>query len=458
MNTEPDWYFTAPWEPVRLRRGDALGFRAAADHFADLLAPGLNNATRDARWITLLSWCLYWSHRAWQKAGGRDLSEREEQRRRYAWLRPLELLWIARALEFDAQKQNPPKRQLPGQRSVRNWLDKRHLPDFSMSTPQFIRYRQIGIYGAYRVVFRSVAGLTVGNDGWTPDETMRALAQLVDHSTSFKATQLDKNIKWGSWNGKENRFWIEKGWRDWRSANKEMLPTPTGLANVKLSADECRLLKPALFGDGSFRRITASILAEATHTTKSHDDLCEILAKSRASFRDAKYDVLALLPVFSRFTDAAMDGMRGLWDEIGNSDVAQSVSLQKLVQTDDIPEKLNVLRTAAENWRRTSDKDRFPHEAIVTSLAEAICQARTPLDQVRALIAHHQKEGGGRRWLYEQDGRLVREATDSDIPASDYRFRLLPLCRMAAQCGVADMRHALAALRLNSDDEEESFP
>lgn len=56
------WYFTAPWDPVLIRRGDALGLRAGADYFAELLAPGLSNASSDARWISLLSWCLMWSH------------------------------------------------------------------------------------------------------------------------------------------------------------------------------------------------------------------------------------------------------------------------------------------------------------------------------------------------------------------------------------------------------------
>ncbi len=98
MSEESSWYFTKPWEPVSIRRGDALGFRAASDYFADLLAPGLSNGTSDARWISLLSWCLKWSHLAWQNAGGRDLSHRDEQRERYAWLRPLELLWVDRSI------------------------------------------------------------------------------------------------------------------------------------------------------------------------------------------------------------------------------------------------------------------------------------------------------------------------------------------------------------------------
>jgi hypothetical protein len=116
MNQQSAWYFTAPWEPVQIRRGDALGFRAGADYFADLLAPGLSNNTSDARWISILSWCLKWSHEAWQNAGGGDLSRRDEQRERYAWLRPLELLWVDRTLESGQMTG-----QLRGRRSIERW-------------------------------------------------------------------------------------------------------------------------------------------------------------------------------------------------------------------------------------------------------------------------------------------------------------------------------------------------
>jgi hypothetical protein len=98
MDDQRGWYFTAPWEQMPIRRGDALGFRAGADYFADLMAPGLSNNTSDARWVSILSWCLQWSHVAWRSAGGGDLARRDDQRARYAWLRPLELLWVDRTL------------------------------------------------------------------------------------------------------------------------------------------------------------------------------------------------------------------------------------------------------------------------------------------------------------------------------------------------------------------------
>lgn len=56
--TDGYWFLTAPHEPVLVRRGDPLGFRMAADYFADLLVPDLSNRSVDARWFTLLSWAL----------------------------------------------------------------------------------------------------------------------------------------------------------------------------------------------------------------------------------------------------------------------------------------------------------------------------------------------------------------------------------------------------------------
>jgi hypothetical protein len=72
--------------------------------------------------------------------------------------------------------------QLRGRRSIGRWRKAdRRLPNFAMSPDQFRRYRQVGTYGAYRVVLRTVPGLTTG-DGWTPDATALALASLVNDS------------------------------------------------------------------------------------------------------------------------------------------------------------------------------------------------------------------------------------------------------------------------------------
>src|SRR5207245_11374416 len=98
-------------------------------------------------------------------------------RSRYAWLRPLELLWVDRTLESGQTTG-----QLRGRRSIERWRKaERQLPNFAMSPDQFRRYRQVGTYGAYRVVLRTVPGLTTG-DAWTPADAALKLADIVNRS------------------------------------------------------------------------------------------------------------------------------------------------------------------------------------------------------------------------------------------------------------------------------------
>src|SRR5438876_8037707 len=95
---EPRQLFTAPWDPIVVRRGDALGLRALTDVFAESVAPGLSNRVRDGRWVTILAWCLARSQEVFHASGGRSVATRAQQRERYAWLRPLELMWVARTI------------------------------------------------------------------------------------------------------------------------------------------------------------------------------------------------------------------------------------------------------------------------------------------------------------------------------------------------------------------------
>jgi hypothetical protein len=196
------WFFTAPWDaPVR-RRGDAQGLqglRGLADRYADALAPDLSNGTVDARWLTLLSWSLKASHDVWVRAEGGNLGTREVQRRRYAWLRPLELLWVAWTLQTMGDAGG---RQLPGQRSVRKWLDGGMRAErFGMRPDQFRRYRQTGVYGAYRTLLRRVPGLTLGErgrDGWTPSEGVNALFRYVTAALLRKVRFSDTVLERGT--------------------------------------------------------------------------------------------------------------------------------------------------------------------------------------------------------------------------------------------------------------------
>lgn len=460
MIEQHGWYFTAPWDAVPIRRGDALGLRAGADHFADLVAPGLSNSTSDARWISILSWCLRWSHLAWRNAGGGDLSLRDDQRARYAWLRPLELLWVARTLVSEQTTG-----QLRGRRSVARWLtgidDGRWLPNFAMSPDQFRRYRQVGTYGAYRVVLRTVPGLTTG-DGWTPAETALKLAGLVNDSlpraARLRQEHFESRTKWGRWaEGDEARYWVERGWRASWATTGGFLPTPADAIRRRLPEEERRLLEPAIFAQGSARRVTAEVLAGAK-TARTHAELCDALAASTALAAKLEPASLAALPAFTRFADAAMHAMRGVWSAINDDDAEQAPDVETLARSPDLRERLDRLGAVGAAWLRAPGRSTFPHARVVTRLAEATQAATTTAEQLRVLSRHHVEHGGGRRWFREQAGRLVPLVADTGIAATDYRFRLRPLARLAAQCGVARMNHALDALSYQEPDDEETEP
>jgi hypothetical protein len=457
MIEQHGWYFTAPWDAVPIRRGDALGLRAGADYFADLLAPGLSNNTSDARWISIISWCLQWSHVAWRNAGGGDLSRRDGQRTRYAWLRPLELLWVARTLASE-QKTG----QLRGRRSVKKWRDGieegRWLPNFAMSPDQFRRYRQVGTYGAYRVVLRTVPGLTTG-DGWTPSETALNLAGLVNDSlpraARLKQEHFENGTKWGVWNQERHaEYWLKQGWTEWDTTGG-FLPTPDDAIRKRLPEEERKLLEPAIFASASTRRVTAEVLAGAK-TAKTHAELCDALAASTALAAKIEPASLASLPAFTRFADDTMHAMRGVWNAINNDDAKQAPDIEKLARSLDVHDRLDRLREAGAAWLRAPGRSTFPHEHVVTRLAEAMQAAATTAEQLRVLSRHHLEHGGGRRWFREQAGKFVPLVADTGIAATDYRFRLRPLARLAAQCGVANMNNALDALSQHEPDDEEA--
>ncbi len=346
---------------------------------------------------------------------------------------------------------------------MKRWLDgideRRWLPNFAMSPDQFRRYRQVGTYGAYRVVLRTVPGLTTG-DGWTPAETALKLSGLVNESlpraARLKQEHFESGTKWGRWaGGDEARYWVERGWHASWATTGGFLPTPDDAIRKRLPEEERKLLEPAIFAHGSTRRVTAEVLAGAK-TAKTHAELCDALAASTALAAKIEPASLASLPAFTRFADDSMHAMRGLWNAINYDDAKQSPDVEKLARSSDIHDRLDRLREAGAAWLRAPGRSTFPHEQVVTRLAEAMQAATTTAEQLRVLSRHHLEHGGGRRWFREQAGKLVPLVADTGIAATDYRFRLRPLARLAAQCGVANMNNALDVLSLQEPDDEEA--
>lgn len=318
-----------------------------------------------------------------------------------------------------------------------------------MSPDQFRRYRQVGTYGAYRVVFRAVPGLTTG-DGWTLGETGLRLAELVNRSLPPKVRltpdHFRKGTKWGSWSdGDEARYWVTRGWPNWLAkASNGLLPTPDDAIAKRLPDEERRLLKPLIFAPESVRRVTTELLA-GVRDPETHADLCDTLANSIRLSKLIAPELLALLPVFSRFADAAMHAMRGLWSEINHDDIRQAPAVDKLARSSELCDRLDKVRETGGVWLRMRNHSVFPHGHVVTELAQAMRGTKTHIERLRALALHHHKHGGGRRWFREMDGKMVPLVADTGIAASDYRFRLRSLARLAAQCGVARMSHVLVA-------------
>jgi hypothetical protein len=433
-NCGPRYLFTAPWDPVLVRRGDALGLRALADEFSDVVAPGLSNRVRDGRWVTILAWCLVRSQEVFHAGGGRSVVTRAEQRDRYAWLRPLEMMWVARTIAL--AREDWRKRSLAGQRRIWPWYQNHESSTsrFGMTEDQFRAYRQTGMYGGYRIAFRKWPGMTRGGDGWTPGPKTDELATWLDKKLgAARPAQADddnedslsgRSVKLNR--GKEDLWWF-RHWATFdeggKNADENTLPRrKTDYAILP----ERHLLKPLIFGSDRFgiRR-----LAVANEIAKSgaidHIGICEHLASVFDGDR-----TLAVLPHFSRLADAGMAAMeliaRGMMRD-------GSVALADIASLSSAKPVCNDLMAAAKEWRDKAAMQ-IRHIEAAHRFANAIPSAR-PIECLGALLHYHERYGGGLRWFVLRNGR-VEPRTPSRSGSSDYRFRLWSLCRLAVQCGV----------------------
>lgn len=436
----PRWFFTEPWDPVSLRRGDALGLRAITDHFGDLLAPDLTNRTRDLRWVTILAWCLCRSQAIWRASKKPPPVTRYLRDQRYAWIRPLELMWVARTMLLAAETYAA--RQLPGQRKLRHWLDDydRKRRHFAMTDDQYRRYRQTGAYGAYRVAFRKWPGLTRG-DGFTPAKEAYKLAAWLEsklgaHRPAFaydKGRTDDADGlsgKWNMWKGREEEWWLSK-WASFDQGGAIAAANTLPRERSDFSAiAEAQILRPILFGDdvaGSRRKHTVAAAAKtAGHT---HAELCAEIAARLA--RGAGMADLGALSDFTRLADAAMDTMDAI-ARASSSD--EETSVEAVTRSLTVRSACGDLVAAAKQWKLNSVP--VLHRSTVDALADHVLKPSVT-DCLIGLLHHHESSGGGLRWFLLRDGKLLPRSSGSQTSAR-YRFRLFPLSRMAVQCGEAE--------------------
>lgn len=452
-DVEPRLFFTEPWDPIVTRRGDPLGLRALSDEFADVVAPGLSNRIRDGRWVTILAWSLLRSHQVFRAMGEQSVDSREQQRQRYAWLQPLELMWVARTLKSGVDLRG---RSLAGQRAVKRWLDHRgHGTRFGMSAEQSRAYRQTGMYGGFRLGFRRWPGLTRAGDGWTPDDATFRLARWLDKNMGSTRpewscdaeSETPRRVSLSK--GSEDKWWI-KHWPEFfkmvRGADVRTLPRPR---DEFCRLPEASLLKPVLFfesdKDGS-RRLKVA-LKSGKCTGGTHLDLCKHLS---SEFSDDP--VFHALPHFSRLADAGVEAMAFIAAMISNG---PTMGLTSIANNPAAPRVCKELYAAARVWEKTK-RPPLRHIDTADRLSEAI-RSPKPTECLTALLHHHETHGGGLRWFVLRGKPCaVEPRTPPRRVSSRYRFRLWPLCRLAVQCGVlTKMPSALLSSREMDEDTQE---
>jgi len=435
---EAIWFLSAPETSALRRRGDPLGLRNVTDEVAELLAPGLTNRTRDARWLTLLSWSLVESDLAWHKAGSGNLNTSEHRRERYRWLRPLELLWVARSIQLGGKGYRAS--HWPGYRSLKRW-DK-NSARFAMTATQLTNYRQSGAYGAYRTLFRQ-NGLTGSNDGWTPANSTYGLAEFV-------ARELKREGAAPTWRNKPRlndpaQWWIVTGWPQWQTAGQPNSLMLSGLTPTRLHQDEINVLAPLLFPSDSPRLRTAQAIGKNCNS-RDYVALCRSLAKALPRSGGD--------PSLSRLGDlAALNGAGiTLLRSIAQCATTGSRSIAALPRDPHVIDALEAFSDCAAVWRKTAhDAPPFTHQDEADRLAQI--PTRGKLASLTRFIAHHEQRGSGARWFGLVGDEIILIGAESGVESGSFGYRLHAVARLAVQCGVlAVLPRALGGYMLNEDD------
>ncbi|MBS2031508.1 MAG: hypothetical protein JST54_26645 [Deltaproteobacteria bacterium] len=270
---------------------------------------------------------------------------------------------------------------------------------------------------------------------------------------------MEERSKWAVWTDRQDEWWMLKGWPNWDSLGRStFVPTPADDCSPLENEDERKALRSLLFADASRRTQVARVLSESDAAT--HTGLCEDLAKARALQATPDAALLRALPAFTRLADGGMEVTRRLWELIGASTQGPHLSVTDAAGDKQLGDALERLRDAAAAWGSHVDAGGHGDDAA-TALARASLAARSTSDAVTALVKHHESFGGGLRWF-----RLRRDRIEPLLPqdvgrASDYGFRLWSLCRMASQCGIPNLKHALTAAQtresdLKNEEEEEA--
>lgn len=444
--------FTAPWEPAVVRRGDALGLRALTDSFAEAVAPDLSNRINDGRWVTILAWCLVRSQEVYHASGSQTVEKRIEQQARYAWLRPLELMWVARTIALAKDFRDRP---LSGRRRVRAWYqdDRRRMEHFGMTEDQFRAYRQTGMYGGYRLAFRKWPSMSIAGDGWTPGLEAIRLAKWLDtklgsarlkHAGDEDGGVSTRSAKVGR--GSEVAWWLNQ-WKGFdqggRVADGNTLPR---LRNDFTKLPEADKLEKIIFGldsGGQRRRSIAREIAQCH--ADNHLEICVHL-----SHKFSDNEIIKLLPFFSRMADAGMAAMDFLARRLGNN---PSVSLAEIAKHHDAKLVCKELFKAVSSWKGCTKRANLQLRHIESGHQFAsVIQTDQPIDCLAALLHHHESYGGGLHWFVLRNGK-IEPRTPQGNGSSRYRFRLWPLCRLAAQSGVIRKMPPALLGEIESPDE-----
>ena len=306
------------------------------------------------------------------------------------------------------------------------------LPQFGLSTDQYGRYRQTGIYGAYRVLLRQAADLTINGDGFRPTRSCSELIELVEQDVPI--------IRWPNVRKRTphpERYWLD-AWSKWdRRRVGQMLPTMLEETQNLRNKTERQLLNRALFTPtethdrGAERRCRVALLLGKSKE-QDHYHVCLELAQ-RLRLKEGEEE-LQILPYFSSLADAGVDAMDRIWRKLAHE---PRQPIKKLAAGAEA--ELQNLQRSATEWQKLK-RPRLPGGHNVDVLADSITRAKSDTERAEALINHHQLLGGGLRWIsLEPNGtHAVRVAPERLTEAARYRFRLYALGRLATQCGLID--------------------